>query len=85
MDSSSTGRGRRRLLGFFLLLRRLPLRETRSPRARSGQYALVAGVSTYAYAVPVVAYLVGVRALGEPFHPVRFKRSMNGGAEPGAQ
>jgi len=26
-------------------------------------------VSTYAYAVPVVAYLVGVLALGEPFHP----------------
>ena len=27
-------------------------------------------VSTYTYAVPVVAYLVGVLALGEPFHPV---------------
>lgn len=26
-------------------------------------------VSTYSYAVPVVAYLVGVLVLGEPFHP----------------
>jgi drug/metabolite transporter (DMT)-like permease len=26
-------------------------------------------VSPYAYVVPVVAYLVGVIALGEPFHP----------------
>lgn len=26
-------------------------------------------VSTYAYAVPVVAYLIGVLVLGEPFHP----------------
>jgi drug/metabolite transporter (DMT)-like permease len=26
-------------------------------------------VSTYAYAAPIVAYLVGVLALGEPFHP----------------
>jgi drug/metabolite transporter (DMT)-like permease len=32
--------------------------------------APVALVSTYAYAVPVVAYLVGVLVLGEPFHPV---------------
>jgi drug/metabolite transporter (DMT)-like permease len=31
--------------------------------------APLALVSTYAYAVPVVAYLVGVLALGEPFHP----------------
>ncbi|MEU9608434.1 EamA family transporter [Streptomyces sp. NPDC048057] len=31
--------------------------------------APVALVSTYAYAVPVVAYLVGVAVLGEPFHP----------------
>ncbi|RZQ60706.1 EamA family transporter [Amycolatopsis suaedae] len=27
-------------------------------------------VSTYAYAVPVVAYLIGVLVLGEPFHPL---------------
>lgn len=26
--------------------------------------------SSYAYAVPVIAYLVGVLTLGEPFHPV---------------
>lgn len=26
-------------------------------------------VSTYAHAVPVVAYSIGVRALGEPLHP----------------
>lgn len=32
--------------------------------------APVSLVSTYAYAVPVVAYLVGVLALGEPFHPL---------------
>ncbi|WP_242179809.1 EamA family transporter [Saccharopolyspora soli] len=32
--------------------------------------APVALVSTYAYAVPVVAYLIGVFALREPFHPV---------------
>jgi drug/metabolite transporter (DMT)-like permease len=32
--------------------------------------APVAVVGTYAYAVPIVAYLVGVLALGEPFHPV---------------
>jgi drug/metabolite transporter (DMT)-like permease len=31
--------------------------------------APVALVSTYAYAVPVVAYLVGVLVLGEPFRP----------------
>jgi drug/metabolite transporter (DMT)-like permease len=31
--------------------------------------AQVAVVSTYAYAVPIVAYLVGMLALGEPFHP----------------
>lgn len=31
--------------------------------------APVSLVSTYANAVPVVAYLVGVLALGEPFHP----------------
>lgn len=31
--------------------------------------AAVGLVSTYAYAVPVVAYLVGVVALGEPFRP----------------
>jgi drug/metabolite transporter (DMT)-like permease len=31
--------------------------------------APLALVSTYAYAVPIVAYLVGVLALGEPFHP----------------
>ncbi|MGH3670143.1 MAG: EamA family transporter [Pseudonocardiaceae bacterium] len=31
--------------------------------------APVALVSTYAYAVPLVAYFVGVVVLGEPFHP----------------
>ncbi|MEU6265226.1 EamA family transporter [Saccharopolyspora shandongensis] len=31
--------------------------------------ATVALISTYAYAVPVVAYLIGVLVLGEPFHP----------------
>ncbi|WP_433802637.1 EamA family transporter [Actinomycetospora sp. CA-084318] len=34
------------------------------------RHAPVSVVGTYAYAVPVVAYLAGVLVLGEPFHPV---------------
>lgn len=34
------------------------------------RHAPVSSVGTYAYAVPVVAYLVGVLVLGEPFRPV---------------
>jgi len=53
---------------------RLPAAHRLSGRVRAVQRLLrtttVSLASSYAYAVPIIAYLVGVLTLGGPFHPI---------------